>query len=398
MGIRNSYTYTKYASYVGYVTQAIINNFSPLLFAYFSNNYSLPLTQISLIVALNFMIQIMMDLMGAAFIDKIGYRPCVVFAHLMSGTGLILLGILPNVMPSPYAGILIATVCSAMGGGLLEVIISPIIEACPFKNKTAAMSFLHSFYCWGHVLVIVVSTLFFAFVGIDNWAWLAMIWAAVPLLNAVYFMLVPIKSMEEEISEGGVTVAKGGFLKTGIFWLFMLLMLCAGASELAMSQWASAFAETGLGVSKAIGDLAGPCMFAILMGVARILYAKLSEKLGVARYMGACCLMCIGGYLLAAFAPHPVFGLVGCGLCGYAVGAMWPGTYSMASKLCRGGTAMFALLALAGDIGCSAGPSLIGVVADMSGGNLKAGMLAVIIFPLLLFVGMLVLNGKTKKQ
>ncbi|MBQ9162218.1 MAG: MFS transporter [Clostridia bacterium] len=395
MSIRNSYTHTKYASYIGYVTQAIINNFPPLLFVYFSNNYSLPLSQISLIVALNFAVQIAVDLIGAAVIDKIGYRPCVIFAHLMSGVGLIMLGILPNTLQNPYVGIIIATVCSAIGGGLLEVIISPIIEACPFKNKRSAMSFLHSFYCWGHVFVVLGSTAFFVFVGIDSWIWLAMAWAAIPLLNAVYFALVPIHELDSSAPDGEPKRA-GGFLKTRIFWLFMLLMLCAGASELAMSQWASAFAETGLGVSKTVGDLMGPCMFAILMGTARVLYAKISEKLGATRYMCLCCGLCVVGYLLAALSPHPALGLVGCGLCGYAVGAMWPGTYTMAAQKCYGGTALFALLAFAGDIGCSLGPSVIGVVADLNGGQLQYGMLVATVFPIILALGTLAL-GKRKE-
>lgn len=396
MNIRRSYTHTKYASYIGYITQAIINNFSPLLFVYFSTNYGIPLSQISLIVAINFATQLCVDLLGAAMIDKIGYRPSVVFAHLMSGAGLILLGILPVALPSSFVGILIATVCSAFGGGLLEVLISPIIEACPFKNKQSSMSLLHSFYCWGHVFVIVVSTLFFTFVGIDYWVWLAMIWAAVPLLNAAYFSLVPICELKEETPSG--KTGAGGFFKNRLFWLFLLLMLCAGASELAMSQWASAFAESGLGVSKTVGDLAGPCMFAILMGIARVAYSKISEKADPVKYMCLCCAMCAAGYLLAAFSPHPILGLIGCGLCGYAVGVMWPGTYSMASGICRGGTSMFALLALAGDLGCTLGPSVIGIVADASGGSLKLGMLVATVFPVVLAVGLVCLGVSVKRN
>jgi MFS family permease len=392
-----TYRTTMLACYNGYITQAICINLAPLLFLIFQRNYGLSLLQISLLITFNFSAQLISDFCASVFSDHMDLRRFTVLSHVLAVLVLFGLALLPEMM-DPFLGLSLSTVFLGVGGGMTEVMISPIMEACPTDEKSGNMSFLHSFYCWGHVLVIIGSTLFFTFVGIDNWVWLAMIWAVVPILNAFYFMLVPIKSMDEEIRDSGATSAKGGFLKTGIFWLFMLLMLCAGASELAMSQWASAFAETGLGVSKAVGDLAGPCMFAILMGIARVLYAKLSERLGATRYMGACCLMCIGGYLLAAFAPHPVFGLVGCGLCGYAVGAMWPGTYSMASEMCRGGTALFALLALAGDTGCSAGPSLVGVVADISGGNLKAGMLAVAIFPLILFVGMLVLNRKKKKQ
>lgn len=394
MNIRKSYTHTKYASYIGYITQAIINNFSPLLFVYFSSNYSIPLAQISLLVAINFATQLSVDLIGAAVIDKVGYRPSVVFAHLMSGTGLILLGVLPRVMPSPFLGILIATVCSAMGGGLLEVLISPIIEACPFKNKQSAMSLLHSFYCWGHLLVVLVSTAFFVLVGIDSWMWLAAIWASVPLLNAIYFALVPITELRAEGSKKG----SFGFLKTSAFWMFTVLMLCAGASELSMAQWVSAFAERGLGVSKTVGDLAGPCMFALLMGVSRVAHAKISNKVNAAWYMGACCASCVVGYLLAALAPHPALGLVGCGICGLSVGVMWPGTYNMASEICRGGTAMFALLALAGDLGCSVGPSVVGLVADANGGELKLGMLAAIVFPIVLALGLLCLKSKFKSR
>ena len=393
--IRQNYNHTVYAAYIGYITQAIINNFAPLLFLTFESSYSIPLSKITLLVTVNFGIQLLVDLLCAKIVDKIGYRPCIVAAHLFAGAGLICLGILPDILPDPYIGIIIAIALYAVGGGLTEVLISPIVEACPSERKEAAMSLLHSFYCWGHVFVILVSTAFFTFCGIDNWKILAILWALVPLLNAIYFSLVPIRQLGDGENGEGHSMSLRELAGTKIFWLFVVLMLCAGASEQAMSQWASAFAEAGLGVSKSIGDLAGPCMFAILMGSARALYAKLSNKINLRLCMSVCCVTCIAGYLLAALSPLPLLSLVGCGLCGFSVGIMWPGTFSMASLSCpRGGTAMFALLALAGDLGCSAGPSTVGFIADIGSNSLKTGMLFAIIFTVLLLIGLIILKKK----
>ncbi|MBQ8633385.1 MAG: MFS transporter [Lachnospiraceae bacterium] len=388
--IKTDYTNTIYASYVGYITQAIVNNFVPLLFLTFQSKYGISLEMLGLLVTINFGVQLFVDFIAAKVIDKIGYRIAIVAAHLFSGAGLIGLAVFPELLP-PYAGIVLAIVFYAIGGGILEVLVSPIVEACPTTKKEAAMSLLHSFYCWGHVFVVLASTLFFTLAGIENWKWMAVIWAVVPFANAVYFSLVPLAPPVEEGK--GMTITE--LFKNKTFWILFLLMICSGASEQGMSQWASAFAESGLKVSKTVGDLAGPCLFAVLMGTSRALYAKLSDKISLkAAMVGSGCL-CVVCYLLAAFAPHPVLGLIGCAVCGFSVGIMWPGTFSLASgSLPAGGTAMFAFLALAGDLGCGSGPTIVGAVAERFGDDLKIGVLSAIVFPILLVIVNLLLKKK----
>ena len=390
--IKTDYGHTIYASYLGYITQAIVNNFVPLLFLTFQSQYGITLDKLGLLVTINFGVQLFVDFIAAKFIDKIGYRTAIVAAHIFSGLGLIGLAAFPEVLP-PYAGIVLAIICYAIGGGIIEVLVSPIVEACPTTKKEAAMSLLHSFYCWGHVFVVLASTLFFTLAGIENWKWMAVMWAIIPFANAVYYGLVPLATPVEE----GKGMSMGQFLKSKTFWILFLLMICSGASEQGMSQWASAFAESGLKVSKTIGDLAGPCLFAVLMGTSRALYAKLSDKISLkAAMIGSGCL-CIVCYLLAALAPNPVLGLIGCAVCGFSVGIMWPGTFSLASgTMPTGGTAMFALLALAGDLGCGGGPTLVGAVAEKFGDDLKIGVLSAIVFPVLLVVVNVLLKNKSK--
>lgn len=386
MHIKNNYNHTIYASYIGYISQAIINNFAPLLFLTFQSTYKIPLEKITLLVTLNFGIQLLIDLASAKFVDKIGYKTSAVLAHICAAIGLAGLGIFPEMFYDPYIGLIIAIFLYAIGGGLIEVLVSPIVEACPTDKKSAAMSLLHSFYCWGHVFVVLSSTLFFVAFGIQNWKILAFVWAIVPLLNAFYFSQVPIAAL----TENGESMSISKLMYVKLFWLFAILMLCSGASEQAMSQWASAFAESGLHVSKTMGDLAGPCLFAALMGTSRLFYSKFSEKINLQMFMiGSGCL-CIISYLLAAFSPYPVLGFAGCGLCGLSVGILWPGTFSLASAKCpKGGTAMFALLALGGDLGCLSGPTVVGMVSNSLGNSLKSGLFAAVIFPVLLILGLI---------
>ena len=378
---------------MGYIVQAIVNNFVPLLFVTFQESYGIPLSEITMLITVNFAVQLVIDLLSAWFIDKIGYRASVLAAHICSAVGLILLTVLPSVMSSPFAGLLVAVVIYAVGGGLIEVIISPIIEACPTDNKEKAMSLLHSFYCWGHVGVVLISTVFFALFGIENWKILALIWAIVPIVNTFVFIKAPIYPLNED-GEEGLPLRKLFSMK--IFRVFLIMMICAGASEQAVSQWASAFAEKGLGVSKTVGDLAGPMAFALLMGTSRLIFGKYGHKLDLDRFMKYSCILCIAAYLCITLVPNPVIGLIGCGICGFSVGILWPGTYSKASASIKGGgTAMFAMLALAGDIGCSGGPTLAGLVSDRFGGNMRAGIMAAIIFPAVMTV-CLMLSGKKK--
>ena len=384
MSIRDNYNHTLYASYIGYITQAIVNNFAPLLFLTFSRQFGLSLDRLALITTINFAVQLLVDLVSARVVDRIGYRICVVVAHVLSAMGLMGLAVLPGLLPDAYAGILVSVVLYAVGGGLIEVLISPIVESCPTERKEAAMSLLHSFYCWGHLAVILLSTLFFALAGIGRWPWLAAIWALVPLGNCFYFARVPLYS----ITGGQEPLSIGKLFSQKVFWLLMLLMVCAGASEQGMSQWASAFAESALRLPKAVGDLAGPSLFALLMGTSRALYGKFSERLPLKKAMIGCAALCAACYLLASLTQSPVLGLIGCAVCGFSVGIFWPGTFSVAAAALPGaGTAMYALMALAGDVGCSGGPTLVGFVANALGGDLKKGLLAAIIFPALILIG-----------
>ncbi len=383
MSIRDNYNHTLRASYVGYISQAIVNNFAPLLFLTFRSQFDISLDRITLLVTLNFGIQLVVDLLAAGFVDRIGYRTALVMAHLLCALGVAGLGIFPQLPMGPYPGLLMAVCLYAAGGGLIEVMISPVVEACPTERKEAAMSLLHSFYCWGHVLVVIVSTLFFRLAGIENWRIMAFIWALVPFANAFYFGLVPIRSMTEEGQ--GMTVRQ--LAGSGMFWVFVLLMMCSGASEQAMSQWASAFAESALRVGKTVGDLLGPCMFALLMGTSRAVYARFSHRMPLIPFMAGSGVLCIAGYLLAVCFHAPVLALAGCGICGLAVGILWPGTFSLScARIPRGGTAMAALLALGGDVGCSLGPTVVGLVSNAAGGSIRTGLLAAIAFPVLLIL------------
>lgn len=384
-GIRTNYNHTIYASYLGYITQAIVNNFAPLLFLTFQNMFHISLEKISLLVTVNFGVQLLTDMLAVKYVDKIGYRISAVFAHIMSAVGLIGLAVFPYIFPSEYIGLIVAVVCYAIGGGLIEVLISPIVEACPTERKEAAMSLLHSFYCWGQVFVVVFSTLFFSVTGIKNWRVLACIWALIPLINSFYFSKVPIAVLVDEAEK----MPLFEMFKNKLFWLFIILMICSGASEHSMSQWASAFAESGLKVSKTIGDLAGPCLFATFMGISRVFYSKYSEKISLHRFMVGSGVLCITGYLLASLSSNPAVGFIGVGIIGLSVGILWPGTFSIAAKgIPRGGTAMFALLALAGDLGCSAGPTVVGMVSGAYNDDLRKGILYAILFPFLLLVGL----------
>ena len=385
--MKNNYKMTMYACFIGYVVQAVVNSFVPLLFVTFQTEYHIPLTQITLLITVNFVIQLVVDLLSAGFVDKIGYRASAIIAHACAGTGIFLLTILPELFSNPFYGILLAVMVYAIGGGLIEVLISPILEACPTDNKESAMSLLHSFYCWGCTGVVLLSTLFFALFGTSHWKILALIWVLLPAANLILFTKVPIYSLHEE-GESGMSFSE--LFRVKVFWLLMAMMLCAGAAEQAVSQWSSAFAEQGLGVSKTVGDLAGPMAFAAAMGISRALFGKYGGKLDLGRYMRASALLCIAAYGCIVFVPSPVLSLIGCAVTGFSVGIFWPGTFSRAAASIRGGgTAMFALLALAGDLGCAGGPTLAGLVSSACGGSLRAGILAALIFPALMLVCLL---------
>ena len=390
-----TYRHTISACFIGYIVQAILNNFAPLLFLTFQSSYRIPLTQITMLVTVNFGVQLLVDLLSAGFVDKIGYRASMGIAHLTSALGLVLLAFLPELLPAPFFGLLIAVIVYAVGGGLLEVLVSPIVESCPTDNKAKAMSLLHSFYCWGHVGVVLISTAFFAVFGIGNWKILAVLWAVVPFLNFFLFLRVPIAPL---VPEGEKGLRLGELVRMRLFWILFLMMMGAGASEQAVSQWASTFAEQGLGVSKTVGDLAGPMAFAVCMGLSRAFYGKRGDRIDLDRFMAASGVLCAASYLLISLVPVPALGLAGCALCGLSVGIMWPGTFSKAAATLRGGgTALFALLALAGDLGCSGGPTLAGMVSGAAGNDLHAGILAAVVFPVLLLLGLALLRREKRR-
>lgn len=386
---QKNYKKTLVACYLGFVTQAISANFTPLLFLTFKSTYGISLEKIALIPLVFYLAQLLIDLAATRFADKIGYRTCVVASQVLSAAGLMAMAFLPELLSAPFVGILISVVLYAIGSGLIEVLVSPIVEACPFENKDGMMSLLHSFYCWGALGVILGSTLFFVVFGLENWKILTIIWALVPLYNTFNFMNCPIERLVEE----GKSMRIGQLLRLPLFWLIIILMICSGASEASMAQWASAFTESALGVSKTVGDLAGPGLFAMLMGISRMMYGRFSKELNLVKVMLICGTMCAVCYLVAALSASPVLGLAGCALCGLSVGIMWPGSISISSQKCpRGGTAMFAFLALAGDLGAMVSPAMVGSLSEMAGGNLKTGLLVATVFPVVLALVLLVLK------
>lgn len=393
-----NYRKTKTACYLGFVTQAIAANFAPLLFLKFHNDYNISLGNIALISTCFFFTQLLVDLFCAKFVDKIGYRICIVASEVCSAAGLIGLAFLPDILPNPFTGILCSVIVYAIGSGLIEVLGSPIVEACPFENKEATMSLLHSFYCWGAVGTILISTLFFLLFGMDSWKWLAVLWALIPTCNIYNFATCPIEHLVEEGNGMGIRE----LFQKPLFWISVCLMICSGASELAMAQWASAYAEAALGLSKAIGDLTGPCMFAVTMGISRVIFGKYGDRIDLMKFMTGSGILCVVCYLLTSLSSNPLIGLIGCIVCGFSVGIMWPGTISISSKkFPLGGTAMFALLAMAGDLGGSIGPGIVGYITQAAGDNIRAGMSVGLVFPVILLVMLFILsiekhNGKRK--
>lgn len=386
-----SYKKTIYACFMGCIAQAIAVNFVPLLFIRFKSQYGIPLSEITALITVCFVLQLITDFASAFFINRIGYRVAVLAANIFVAAGFVSLTILPELTPNPFLGLIISVIIYSIGSGLLEVVVSPIVESCPSENKSKTMSLLHSFYCWGSVGVVVASTVFFRIFGIDKWKILASVWTILPIVNSLLFIYVPIVDLNQQ-KENSLSFKE--LLKNRHFRIFFVIMLCAGASELSVSQWASAFAEKMLNIPKSVGDIAGPAMFAVLMGTSRMIYGKTGEKINLDKMIFICSLLCIVSYLLISLAPNSALSIVGIGLCGFSVGIMWPGTFSLAAASVKGGSMMFALLALAGDIGCTAGPSIAGLAAQIANDNLKTGILTAVIFPTVLAVLILAKNKK----
>lgn len=392
--MRKSFKGTICASCIGYFTQAILINFPPLLFITFQNGFGVSLSQLSLLIATNFATELIVDLICSKYAPKVGYRKCVIIAQLSAIIGLCLFPTLPFAMSNKLLALIIANIFCGIGGGMMEVLISPIVEACPTTNKGGMMSLLHSFYCWGQMGVVLISTILFLTIGIEHWRYITLAWAIVPLIDLILFCFVPINTLEPE----GKTSSFITLFKNKAFWIIFVMMLCAGSSEIAISQWASAFAEAGLGVEKWLGDLIGPCLFAVAMGSTRLFYSKKADKINVdnAILLSAC--FTVFAYCVVIFAPIAQISLIGCALCGVGCGILWPASFSSATRrIPSGGVAMFGLLALSGDLGCLCGPVIAGTISDAFGGNLKLGFLFAMIFPILMAVMVLLLK-KTKSS
>ena len=382
--MRKNYKLTMVSCFGSCLVQATVINYLPLLFITFHESFGIPLQQITLLVTINFLVQLTADLLSVFFIDRIGYKAGIIGAQAFCAVGMVCLAFLPDVMPTPFIGILTSVIIYSVGAGLIEVLGSPIVESTPSDHKDTAMSLLHSFYCWGCVMVVLVSTVFFAIFGIENWRTMALVWALLPAAVGVMFCFAPINPL---IGEGETGMSWKDLLKNKLFWVMVVMMICAGAGEHAVGQWASALAEMGLGVSKTVGDLAGPMAFAALMGIGRMLHGIYGSKWPLRQALMLSAVLLLTGDLLISLVPNPLINLIGCGICGVAVALIWPGTLGMAAKaLPLGGTAMYALLALAGDVGCSTGPTLVGFVSGAFGDDLKIGILAACVFPIFIIL------------
>ncbi len=393
-----SYKSTRMACYRGSIVQGAVNNISPLFFVIFQREFGISYGMISSLILFNFTAQILVDLLCVRFVDRIGYRAAAVMAHVCSTVGLVLLGLLPHALPSPFLGLAAATVISAIGGGMIEVIVSPIVDSLPCEGKALKMSLLHSFYCWGQVAVVLLTTLAVRLLGEGLWWTLPLFWALLPAYNCVAFATVPLLPTLPEEEKRPLK----SLLRSRGFILAMVLMLCAGASELAMGQWASLFAEKALGVPKIMGDLLGPCLFAVFMGIGRVAYGIWGSRLNINHALQGTAALCVLCYLGAALLPHPLLSLLCCSLCGFSISLMWPGVLSDTARAYpNGGTPMFGVLAVCGDLGCSLGPAAAGAVSGLvlAGGgleqaSLKAGMLAAAVFPAVLLACLLLSRGK----
>lgn len=391
---RLNHKHTLFSCFSGYITQAIVVNFIPLLFLTFCTEYQISLEKVTLLVTVNFFLQLITDLASTKFIGKIGFRASIVGANVLAMVGLVAIALLPSVI-DPYFALVLGMALCAIGSGLEEVLISPIVEACPTQRKSAVMSLAHSFYCWGTVAIIGLSTLFFVFFGTTNWKILTLIWAIIPAINATLFSIVPIYNGKDY---GGHGNGLKKLFSSKIFYLFAVVMICAGASEMSMGQWASAFAESALGVNKVIGDLIGPCMYALMMAISRTLYALMSEKINLSKFIMYNSVLCIVTCAVAVFSPIAWLSLVACGLCGFAVGMMWPGTLSIAANVMGGSTTLFALCAVFGDVGCTIGPTMVGFVSGAFDDDLRKGLACMLIFPVIIIIGLILANRKTAKD
>ena len=389
----DKYLPTKIASYVGFVVQAVINNFLPILFIVFQNVYGLSYEKLARIIVFNFATQIIVDMCVPKIISALGYRKCAVMCQGLAALGLMMLGILPNIMENTYFAIIMSVMVYAFGSGLMEVALSPLVEGLPSKNKRGSMAILHSFYCWGQAFTVIVTTALVLGFGFKNWTYVPLVWASIPFFNMFAFLKVPIIEPDKTEKRDGLL----NLLRNDKFRLYMIMMLCAGAAEVAMAQWASLFAQNALGVSKVVGDLAGPCAFAVFMGTGRIWYALAAKKVSfkktiIVMSIGAC--IC---YMMVAICNVAAVSLVFCAICGFTVSIAWPGIYSAgAVAFPKASAVMYSVFAMCGDTGCALGPWLIGIIADNLGLNI--GFAAASIFPIGMILSAVLLLKKDCKS
>lgn len=410
--MKANFKHTLVACYTGYIVQAIVNTLSPLLFIIFNEQLGLSLTEISILITVNFIIQISMDVASTFFINVLGYRKSVIIAEFLATVGLLSMAMFTVCIPNKFVALLASTALMSMGGGIIEVVVSPIVEAIPGDEKASAMSILHSFYCWGQLAVVLLTTLFLAIFGMGAWIALPILYAIVPAIGALMFTIVPVNQLEA--GEKASSIKK--LIRQKGFWLMVIIMVCAGASEVSMAQWGSLFAEVTLGIPKSLGDLLGPSVFAICMGLGRIIFGRVADKIRIERWICASFALCILAYLVTTLFDMPIIASVGFALCGISVAILWPGTYSLgAREISYGGTLIFALFALSGDIGCALGPDLVGIVSDavsadgngflsalISGSGISAGLrtglLLASVFPAVGFIASLILSIRLSKN
>ena len=394
--MQTNYKRVKYACYTTNVSMSVVANLSPILFLTFHNLYGISYSLLGSLVLINFIAQLLIDLIFSFFSHKFNIPLAVKITPLLTLVGLFLYAVCPLAFPQyAYAGLVVGTLVFSVSGGLAEVLISPVIAAIPSDDPDREMSKLHSVYAWGVVPVILISTLFLYVFGSQSWHWLALLYMLVPLVAFLLFTKAQIPQMETPEKVSGAL----SFLKNKGLWLCVGAIFLGGASECIMAQWSSGYIEQALGIPKVWGDIFGVAVFSVMLGMGRTLYAKKGKKIENVLFLGS-----IGAticYLLAAICNMPLIGLVACAFTGLCVSMLWPGSLIVASdRFPQGGVFIFAMMAAGGDLGASVGPQLIGVITDFAIANptivsfaegmnlapeqmgMKLGMLVGMLFPL----------------
>ncbi len=402
----NKYTLTKYASFITCFSTAITGNFSALLFLSFHRMYGISYTLLGLLILMNFGTQLIFDLLFSFCSGKFNLKFCVKITPLVMAVGLVLLGLAPVIFKNNiFFGLIFATVVASCGGGLSEVLSSSVIAAIPSNNPQRTMSILHSCYAWGVVIVVLVTTAFFRFFGIENWAALTLFFAIIPFVAFLMFLFSSVPDLEED-SEDSV---QGNILKNKTMWLCVLAIFLGGAAECTMSQWCSTYLEQSFGITKAVGDVFGVALFGAMLGLGRTLFARFGKKIENALFFGS--VMASVCYLCAALVPVPAVGMLACAFTGFSVAMLWPGSLLAVQKLVpEKSVTMFALMAAGGDMGASLCPQLVGIITDAVMNlnifssasaeqiSMKIGLLFATLFPVAGIVVFGIIKNKIKNQ